>query len=279
MKKYFVLLVIAFAVSKSFSQNTIGIPDIINYTKSIYNAGTQNRCIAQDKNGVMYFANYEGLLTFDGSYWKTYPLPNKTVISSLAIAVDNKIYVGGQADFGYFSPSVNGKLTYFSLKNLLPEKNKTFTGISKTVSYGKDIFFKSRETIFQYSDNVINVYPAINDWQFLGKSNGRLIAQDSKNGLLEFKKGLWQPFIKKENILPKDFIVSTIFPLGNDSTFVTTINSGFYILSDNKISEFEFKNVNPFINQRILTATPITKDWIAVGTNLQGCYIINKKER
>jgi len=49
-------------------QNTIGIPDITNYTGEVYNAGTQNRQIVQDRNGVMYFANYEGLLSFDGNY-------------------------------------------------------------------------------------------------------------------------------------------------------------------------------------------------------------------
>ncbi|MEO6456273.1 MAG: triple tyrosine motif-containing protein, partial [Ginsengibacter sp.] len=276
MKKCLLLLVITFSFSRPFAQNTIGIPDIINYTKSNYNAGTQNRSIVQDKNGVMYFANYEGLLTFDGTYWKIYPLPNKTVIRSLAIGSDNKIYVGSQADFGYFAPDNNGKLSYFSLKNLLPEKNRSFSEIWQTISYGNDIFFRSREVIFQFSNNVINVYHAINEWHFLGRSNNLLIAQDSKNGLLEFKNGLWQPFIK-ENVFPKGFLVTTIFPFGKDSTFITTINSGFFILAGNKISKFEFKNINPFLNQRILTATPITNDWIAVGTNLQGCYIINKK--
>ncbi|MEP7110663.1 MAG: hypothetical protein ABI760_21905, partial [Ferruginibacter sp.] len=276
MKKYLLLPVITFAISSSFSQNTIGIPDIINYTKNIYNAGTQNRCIVQDKNGVMYFANYEGLLTFDGTYWKIYPLPNKTVIRSLALGRDNKIYVGGQADIGYFSPSVNGKLTYYSLKELLPEKNKIFTEIWETIAYGNDIFFRSREIIFRLSNNIMNVYPALKEWQFLGKSDDRLMAQDSEKGLLEFKNGLWQSFIK-EDIFPKGFIVSTVFPYGKDSVFVTTINSGFFILKGNRISRFEFKNINPFKSQRILAATPITNDWIAVGTNLQGCFIINKK--
>src|ERR1022692_94769 len=101
-------IAIIFGGLKAVSQNTIGIPDIINYTKSIYNAGTQNRCIAQDKNGIIYFANYEGLLTFDGTFWKIYPMPHKTVVRSLAIGSDNKIYVGSQDDFGYFSPAENG---------------------------------------------------------------------------------------------------------------------------------------------------------------------------
>ncbi len=37
------------------------------------------------------------------------------------------------------------------------------------------------------------------------------------------------------------------------------------------------QDLNPFQNQRILTAIRVTKDWIAVGTNLNGCYVINKK--
>src|ERR1039457_2031973 len=110
IKKLLLLHMIVSAGSVSISQNIIGIPDIINYTKSVYNAGTQNRCIEQDKNGIMYFANYEGLLTFDGTYWKLYSLPHKTVIRSLAIGSDNKIYVGSQSDFGYFSPCSNGEL-------------------------------------------------------------------------------------------------------------------------------------------------------------------------
>ena len=60
MKKNVVILFLLMGSAPSFGQNTIGIPDIINFTRGIYNAGTQNRGIVQDKNGVIYFANYEG---------------------------------------------------------------------------------------------------------------------------------------------------------------------------------------------------------------------------
>jgi hypothetical protein len=52
----------------SFAQNTIGLPEIINYTKQAYNAGTQNWDIRQGRNGVLYFGNNEGLLSFDGHF-------------------------------------------------------------------------------------------------------------------------------------------------------------------------------------------------------------------
>ena len=194
MKKNVVILLLLMGFAPSFGQNTIGIPDIINFTRGIYNAGTQNRGIVQDRNGIIYFANYEGLLSFDGSHWKLYPLHNKTVVRSVAIGKDNKIYAGGQGDFGFFSPGKNGELIYSSLKPLLTEKNYSFTDIWNIVAYGNDIFFRSREKIFQLTHNSITVYAAPSEWEFLGLSNNQLIAQDVKSGLLEFTHGLWVPF-------------------------------------------------------------------------------------
>jgi len=277
MRKTTFLLILLFKLLQSDGQNTIGIPDIINYTKDIYGGGTQNRGVTQDKNGVLYFANYDGLLTYDGSYWRTYPLPNKTVVRSVVIGKDNKIYAGGQNDFGYFSPDKSGRLVFNSLKSLLPEKNSSFSDIWSIVALGDDIFFMSREKIFQYTTNrSIAVYPAYSEWEFLGFSNNQLIAQDLKNGCLLFKNGVWSSFLT-ESSLPADFRVSSIFPLNKDSSFVTTITNGFYILSNDKITSFPIVGYNPFPKERILTCIPVNKDWIAVGTNLDGCYIINKK--
>lgn len=260
----------------SRSQNTIGIPDIINYSREVYNAGTQNRGIVQDRNGVMYFANYQGLLTFDGNYWRNYPISNKTVVRSIAIGKDNRIYVGGQGDFGYFSPDSIGRLVYTSLKNLLSEKNSAFSDVWNIVPFGNDVFFQSREKIFQLNNKTITVYPAASLWMFLGESNRQLIAQDQKNGLLEFRDGLWSPFVK-ESALPAGYLATCLFPIGKDSSFLGTVNTGFYFLADNKITPFKFTGPNPFVNERVLTAIAVNNQWLAIGTNLDGIYIVDKR--
>ncbi|WP_188934755.1 ligand-binding sensor domain-containing protein [Puia dinghuensis] len=257
------------------AQNTIGIPDIVNYPRNVYNAGTQNRGIVQDRYGILYFANYQGLLSFDGNYWKTYPLPNKTIVRSVALGKDNRIYAGGQDDFGYFSPDKNGRLAFTSLKNLLSEKNSSFSDIWFIVPYGNDVFFMSREMIFQLNNKTITVYPAASEWRFLGESNRQLVAQDGRNGLLEFRDGLWTPFVK-ESALPASW-VTCLFPFGKDSSFLGTVNTGFFVLANNKITPFRFAHENPFVNERVLTAIAVNKDWLAIGTNLDGIYIVNKK--
>jgi len=80
-----------------------------------------------------------------------------------------------------------------------------------------------------------------------------------------------------ETVLPPGFLVTDIFPFGRDSAFLTTVNTGFFILAGDKITPFRFAGPDPFVNQRVLTAIPVNKDWIAVGTNLDGAYIINRK--
>src|SRR5690349_12879712 len=96
------MVVLLFICLATKSQNTIGIPNIVNYSKMAYKAGNQNLSIAQDSIGILYFANNDGLLSFDGTFWRIYPLPNKTIARSVAISDDQRIYIGGQGEIGYF---------------------------------------------------------------------------------------------------------------------------------------------------------------------------------
>ena len=100
----------------ALSQNTVGLPQIINYSRGDFHAGSQTWSIGQDSRGIMYFANNEGLISYDGNYWKVSPLPNKTIMRSLAIDSQNRIYVGGQDEIGYFQPDQKGVLRYTSIK-------------------------------------------------------------------------------------------------------------------------------------------------------------------
>src|SRR6187549_2662298 len=101
MKRIFIILQFCLLFPDLGAQNTIGLSDIINYTNQTYAAGAQNWDIKQDDRGILYFGNNEGLLAFDGSYWKLYKLPNKTILRSIEIGPDHKIYVGGQNEIGF----------------------------------------------------------------------------------------------------------------------------------------------------------------------------------
>jgi ligand-binding sensor domain-containing protein/DNA-binding CsgD family transcriptional regulator len=258
------------------AQSYIGLREIISYEKQQYNAGSQNWDIRQDVQGRIYFANNEGLLSFDGIYWKLYPLANKTIVRSLEFGNDNRIYIGAQDEIGYFSPDKTGKLVYTSLKNLLPEADRTFADIWDIASYKGSIFFRSSNKIFEYAGNKIIIHKSASSWLFLGAENDQLIAQDRQRGLLVFKNGAWTSLIEA-TLLPAIFQVTDIASLSNDSCVITTHESGLFILTGDKLSPFKLTgmDIDPF--QTFSTVAKIDEENFIVGTYTNGFYLINTK--
>jgi ligand-binding sensor domain-containing protein/DNA-binding CsgD family transcriptional regulator len=259
----------------AISQNTIALPEIVNYSKQVYKAGTQNWDICQDNNGLLYFANNEGLLSFDGTYWRLYPLPNKTIVRSVALGNDHKIYVGAQDEIGYFSPDNTGQLTYHSLINLIPQTHRSFSDVWDICCINKQVFFRSNQKIFLYSDDKIIVYPT-GEWLFMGKSHNGIIAQDSDDNLLVFKNGVWSTILKN-NGLPAGSIITSSIEMGRDATIITTLKNGIYVLGGSNCTRMTSPDLDKIVTQTIYTARRIDEDRIALGTNMMGCYIIDNK--
>ena len=274
MRKFIFLLWIPFSV---FGQNTIGFPEVINYSNQAYRGGLQNWDIRQDKNGIMYFANNEGLLSFDGRFWNLYPLPNKTIVRSVEIGADNRIFVGGQDELGYFTPGHNGRLEYHSLTPFIPEKHKSFGDVWDIVTYKKDIYFRTASKIFRFVNESVAVFAAPSEWAFLGTCNGRLYAQDYRLGLMGFDNQAWHPLgIVSE--LPVNDPVTAILPAPGDKAVVTTLKNGLFQLSFEKIAKIQSPNSQVLENERIYAATLINSNWIALATNNGGIYIVDLHE-
>lgn len=266
------VLFLIFAPLYVICQNTIGLPDIINYAKPSYKAGLQNWDIKQDRNGIVYFANNEGLLSFDGRYWNNYPLPNKTIVRSVEIGPDNHIYAGGQDEIGYFAPAVNGRLQYMSLIDQIPVKDRSFGDVWDIVAFKGNIYFRTSTRIFKFTNGNVVVFNATGEWAYMGTCNGHLFAQDFKTGLLKFENDVWVP-VSTINALPANDAVTGMLPVNADSAVITTLKNGLYCLVNNKIVVLESLNNAVFKNERIYAATAVNKEWMALATNSNGVYI------
>jgi ligand-binding sensor domain-containing protein/DNA-binding CsgD family transcriptional regulator len=272
---FFLAFGAAFFFLSSPAQTYIGLREVVNYEKQDYNAGAQNWDIRQDAQGRIYFANNEGLLTFDGIYWKLYPLPNKTIVRSLAFGKDNRVYVGGQDEIGYFSPNASGRLVYTSLRNLIPEADRKFADIWDLVSYGDDIFFRSNNKIFRYTQNKIIVYRPSTQWLFLGLTHSQLIAQESDRGISVFRNGAFELLIGQENLQPGFDIVHTT-PFDKDSTLVTSRKKGLFVFDGSSIHPFQLSGL-PIDRDQIFSKTVKTGDEnFIVGSYTNGFYLLNK---
>lgn len=275
MKKACPLILLFWLPVVCFSQNTIGLPDIINYSKQSYKAGAQNRQIRQDRKGILYFANSEGVVTFDGINWKTFPLPNNSIVRSLEFGPDNKLYVGGQDEFGYFSPTENGSLVYHSMKDILPEAERSFTDIWEIYFFKDWVFFQTSNKIYQISGKHCSIYSSIH-WRFITLCNNRLVAQDFDKGLLSFENGVWSPFITKSE-LPSDYFATSMTTIGHDSAILTTVKNGVYLLAGTEVTKMRSAFLESIPDMHISSSAMVNDEHIALTTNLDGCYIIDKK--
>ena len=85
----------------------------ISYPPLAYKGGTQNWQIEQSEKGWLYVANNNGLLEFDGYSWTLHSMKGHRV-RALNL-VNDKVYVGGSSEFGYFQRGSKGLFSFNSL--------------------------------------------------------------------------------------------------------------------------------------------------------------------
>jgi ligand-binding sensor domain-containing protein/DNA-binding CsgD family transcriptional regulator len=275
MNKAITLLFLQFFCQSIIGQNTIGIPQIINYDKNDFRAGSQTWDIDQDNSGRMYFANNEGLVTFDGNYWKLHPLPNKTIVRSIAIDQHGVVYTGGQGELGYFKPDNKGNLTYTSLIPLLPQQYQTFSDVWDIEILGGSIFFRAAERIIlELKNNHFSVYPAISAWKLLRKANGKIYAQDETEGIYVFNNEKWIPV--KNNSLIKRSTLSAL--MGSENEEILLFSNEFQAYRLIKGDSLTINNDFVYLNNKITVSksTIINKNEFAISTTSEGILVMNK---
>ncbi len=74
---------------------------------------------AQDPSGLLYAANNEGVLLYDGARWRL--VPTERPVRALAVDADGTVYVGCIGDLGRLLIGPGQQLRYVSLGNSLPK--------------------------------------------------------------------------------------------------------------------------------------------------------------
>jgi len=124
-------------------------PLVNNYYRSAYKAGTQNWDIVQDGNNTMYFANNNGLLSFDGVRWSNRVIDAKANLRSLHYASDGRMYVSTFNDFGYFQFHTSSA-SYHSISNQLNIAKKESNALYNIIEGDQKMYFWSGKSIFEY---------------------------------------------------------------------------------------------------------------------------------
>jgi ligand-binding sensor domain-containing protein/DNA-binding CsgD family transcriptional regulator len=275
LSKVFLSLIIIPLVLISFFVNaqvkTTGTPYIQNYPKLAYGAGTQNWGIAQDKNGLMYFANNNGVLRFDGTHWDLIPVSGTSPVRSLAIDDDNNIYVGLINDFGVLEQNSTGIVQYKSLRHLLPAGIDDFDDVWKTYNIQGNLFFQSYENLFVLQNGQIQVIRPQSRFHFSFHVNNRLLLYEPDSGIYEYRNGNLDKVPWSDNFTGKE--IREILEVQRNHLLIATDRDGIYTVENGKLEKWNVP-VSAFSEEYILlSAAKIGESFFAFGTIANGVVI------
>ena len=271
-----------------------GLPFIKNYSFEGQKISLQNWAIAQDNAGLMYFANTDGVLVYDGIKWKLFKLPDNTTTRALIADSLGRIYVGASRQFGYFQHNKKGQLDYISLSDSLSEIN--FEETWKILFSKNGIYYMTgRRSIYNFSNNKLTKIYIPSEITKLRsfKVNEDIYAVDEKEGIFKLVGDTLINLHQGKSICDKN--VYAMLPYKNNKILIGTRNLGFYLYSPNEdtnkldktqlSNNYEDKSIvklntqidEYFLNSRIYSGILLKNGNYLITTLRKGSAIISPK--
>ncbi|MGB3776113.1 MAG: hypothetical protein WA951_12730, partial [Leeuwenhoekiella sp.] len=252
------------------------LPPVTNYSVDEYGGASQNWDVSSNEDGVIFAANNDGLLRFDGQRWQLYNLPNKTIIRSV-LSVERRIYTGSYEEFGYWQKNEFGTLDYTSLTHLLQPNSFDNEEFWQIESYGDGVAFRSFGKVYYYNGEKIEAFRP----DFLVASiynlNGKLLIGSQKGGLYVWNNG--QLDNMSQNATPGNTAIIDISYF-NDELLIGTRNSGIFKLQDSKMIPWEKEGLGKFLSVNELNKIhPLSNTKIVFGTIQGGVLVLDLEKK
>lgn len=275
MPKIFCFRIVSFFILV-FSINGISqeLPPIVKFNPVTYNAGNQNWMVTQDKNHLLYFANNEGLLEYNGTNWSLYKSPNETIIRSVK-AIDDLIYTGSYMEFGYWKRMTNGRLVYNSLSKNIKNKIIDDEQFWNILNIDKWVIFQSLNRIYIYDTETkkFKIITPKNSITKAFKTDNAIYFQVINEGLFEIENG--QSKLVSNDVALKNYKIVNVFQDGN-GLIIHTQTNGFYRLNENIVSGYSIAANSELSGTSIYSSCQLNNGNFAIGTISDGIYIVSR---
>ncbi|MBI3131510.1 MAG: hypothetical protein HYZ13_09305 [Acidobacteria bacterium] len=252
-----------------------GIPFLRSFTPKDYHAAPQNCAVAQDRRGVMYFGNSDGVLEYDGAQWRLIPTTRRTVVRSLALGKDGRIYVGAQGEFGVLAPDPSGRLAFVSLQDRVPDRDRNFTEVWRTLTTSLGIFFSTDERLFLFDGAQVRSWRPSKAFHLSFVVNDRLYVQEVGRGLEILEGEILKPLLGGARF-DRDRIF-VMLPWEPGRILIGTQRGGFLVYDGATFAPFPTE-VDRFLKTHLLYNGCLLADGtLALATTRGGAVLLDRK--
>lgn len=264
-------LIVLLFVIHSWHANAQWNDFIINHKKETFGRGSQTWQINAHDDKYIFCSNKNGLLHYNGNRWALFTLDNKLDARSLHVSgTTNRIYVGGENEFGYFTPNPAGLLTYTNLSDSYDDRTRFFGGYWGIYEVDNLIYYVSDRHVVKQINDKFTTIPSDFKIDCSAIINGVLYT-GSSSGITILVGNTW---IKASGSdLVKNKIIRAIVPYKNGYLIATTF-SGIFYGDENGISPFRTGH-EEFMKKHELFSFAANDKYIAIGTIHKGLIIIS----
>lgn len=279
LKTFIALLLPAIAgnFSRSAAQEPMkSTPLVQEFLPDEYNAGRQNWQIVQDSRGFLYFANNTGVLQYDGEFWRVIPIDNQSVVRSLYVSPDDKIFVGAANEIGCLAADTKGQYHYRSLVDKIPASDRNFNEVWKIFAGEKGIYFFSFSHVFLYRDGQIETLIRDEPLHFAFQADSTLYLQHEKKGLLQYNG--YEFDIAENRIFNKKNEIWTMLPYDEKKILIGTEQNGLYFFhkKTKKVSRTNWESNGFLAENQIFSGIQVNDSIYAFGTIQNGLVLLNR---
>ena len=237
----------------------------------------QNWAIVQDERGVMYVANKDGVLVYDGSRWQRIETETNTVVRSLARGKDGTVYASTSGDFGYLASDSIGTLRYVSLiENVKPE-DRDFSDVWGTHATSEGLYFQTKDRLFRWDGASMQVWRTDAGFHTSFVVHDRFYVREKGTGLMQV--------VGDDLVLAPhgdhfaDLRIFVMVPYPGDRILIGTSDAGFFIYDRGALTPFS-TDADPILDSFTLYhGCVLPGDLYALATLGGGVLLIDQQGR
>ncbi len=254
----------------------LGTPFIRTFAPKEYGADSQNWAVVQDHRGIIYAANNQGVLSYDGVHWRLIRTPGRNTVRSLAVDDDGRVFVGSVGEVGYLAPDSSGRMAFVSLADKLPVEARAFSDVWATRSTSQGILFQSREELLLFHEGAFQVLKSSTTFHVAFSVGDRIFVRQREVGLEELSGG-------KLHLVPggERFAHESVFAMipMQGAILVATRNMGLFHVTAEGIEPFPTEADALLKKDALYGGTALPDGTVALATIQGGVVILDAQGR
>jgi len=243
---------------------------VINFKKENFGGGAQTWQIGTYDSKYIFCGNKNGLLQYDGYEWTLFPLSRNLDARSVCVSKEkNRIFVGGENEFGYFMPNSAGQLTYTKTSTLYNDPqniNRVYWGVYEVDNM---MYYVSDRIVVKQIDNNFTTIPSDFKIDCSAVINGVLFT-GSSSGIWILVGSTWLPAVGSDIL--KDKMIREIIPY-KEGYLVATAFDGLFYGNGKVVSPFITGNED-FMRKYEVFSLAANDNYLAIGTIHNGLLVI-----